>query len=559
MVDPLTQELTKKMVYVIFYKSATIERKIVKICDAFAARRYPVPDLDDHARVKEVLDETNAELLDSRIVLQKNKDATYKLCKDLAGQWEEWLWTVVREKATYHTLNLFKGDVSGMLRGEGWVVKAGIDEARRAVASAHNRYESSMPSLLEKVPLPWPTPPTHFETNSFQWAFQVYPFGVDPAWHLSENSLLFLNSLKMKLSVVIGIIHMTWGIMLRGSNALYFRQNVDFIFEFLPMIIFDLALFGYIVVLIFVKWSINWDERMLLASCLGFDVATEHPPTPLPRPPSRPGSPCPGPTTTCYVYNHGPLSASPQECVLGVSSTADMCPLGYGGDGGGCQPPNLINTLISIALAPGTVTEPMFGGQSQLQVFLLLLAFATVPVLLCGKPCVIINQMKRKQAGLAGGHQGAVTHQALGEEGEEEGAHGHGHGHGGHEDHGGVGEIVIHQMIETIEFVLGMVSNTASYLRLWALSLAHSQLAEVFFEKTLKGQMESGSVIGVFIGFAIFGAVTFGVILSMDVVECFLHALRLHWVEFQNKFYKADGYKFAPLSIPALCKKVVLT
>lgn len=43
-------------------------------------------------------------------------------------------------------------------------------------------------------------------------------------------------------------------------------------------------------------------------------------------------------------------------------------------------------------------------------------------------------------------------------------------------------------------------------------------------------------------GFAIFFAVTFGVILCMDVLECFLHALRLHWVEFQNKFYKADGY-----------------
>jgi len=50
MVDPLTQELKKKVVFVIFYKSATIEKKIVKICDAFAARRYPVPDLDDHAR-----------------------------------------------------------------------------------------------------------------------------------------------------------------------------------------------------------------------------------------------------------------------------------------------------------------------------------------------------------------------------------------------------------------------------------------------------------------------------------------------------------------------------
>jgi len=131
-------------------------------------------------------------------------------------------------------------------------------------------------------------------------------------------------------------------------------------------------------------------------------------------------------------------------------------------------------------------------------------------------------------------------------------------GDGGNHD---FGEMFVHQMIETIEFALATVSNTASYLRLWALSLAHGQLAEVFMMLTFKITFTVNSfpltVILAIILWPVFWGITFFVLMCMDCLECALHTLRLHWVEFQNKFYKGQGYLFRPYNFKMILLSVL--
>mmetsp|Transcript_17573 Transcript_17573/g.30989 ORF Transcript_17573/g.30989 Transcript_17573/m.30989 type:complete len:900 (-) Transcript_17573:146-2845(-) len=644
--DPETGSLIEKCVFIVFFKSLSIETKLKKICDAFFAHRYSLPDMDDAPAVDRMLTENAQELVDSRTVLLKNQDTRFRLCQMLAQHTERWTWIVLREKAVYHTLNMFKADVSGMLRGEGWVISESFEDVRASVNRAHSDMDQNMPSHVDQVAKPWPTLPTHFTTNKFTYGYQefvntygvpryreanpalftaatfpflfgvmygdighglflfcaglwllwneekhekakldemmggmhmgrymivmmgffavyaglvyndcfslglnlfgtrysfgsdqpeegdiaelngeygdgdsVYPFGLDPIWHVAQNELLFFNSFKMKLSVIFGILQMFTGTCLKGINAVYFGKRLDFLFEFLPMVAFASSLFVYMVVLIFMKWSINWNSRMLSATCL--DPASDGWGS------SDYQETVDGQTgvwVDCDGGGDGTCTPWGYVC-QGNDDTVDKCPLNFGGSGDGCQPPNLITSLINIALAPGNVDEPMYNGQAGIQNLLLAVAGISVPVLLLAKPYFLSKEQ-------------AAHHHSAGDDDDEE------------EEHG-MGEVIIHQAIETIEFVLGMVSNTASYLRLWALSLAHSELATVFWEKAMLSTLNL-NWFATFLGYGIFAGTTLGVLLMMDVLECFLHALRLHWVEFQNKFFFADGIRFAPYSFKQL-------
>jgi len=605
--DPKDGKPVKKYVFIVFFQGDKLQTKIKKICESFDANLYPCPDSPNER--KELLAQVNTRLDDLRVVIARTLEHRRQVLFDVGRQLSVWQMKVRKEKAIYHTMNMFNYDVGRRcLIAEGWCPKSSIEDVQLALRKARDRSGALVPSILSIIK-PTEEPPTYFKVNKFTRAFQnivdaygvaryreinpavftivtfpflfgimfgdvghgillllatlfmiykekewqgqelsemiatpfegryvmllmaifgiycgfiyneffsvpmnifgsrfeccesdnvtyyikegqdqrVYPIGVDPVWKGAGNELLYYNSLKMKNAIILGVIQMCLGIFMKMFNAIYFRQELDLFFEFIPQILLMLALFGYLCFLIVLKWltPFHWQDMEL----------------------------------------------AKVNSTLGSSATFNS--------------PMLLNTMIYMFLNPFSAPEgavELFKGQFVVQGILLILAFICVPWMLLPKPLILRARHNKKMAAkrAAGGNS---AHEEE-EHDDHEGGGGHGHGHGEFD----FGEMFVHQVIETIEFVLGSVSNTASYLRLWALSLAHSELSTVFWDMGLISLGVKNGPIGVVIIFAVWTGVTVGVLLIMETLSAFLHALRLHWVEFQNKFYKGDGKKFLPFS-----------
>ena len=176
----------------------------------------------------------------------------------------------------------------------------------------------------------------------------AYPFGVDPVWHGTKTELSFLNSVKMKMSIVMGVVHMSVGIFMSLFNHLYFRDRLSLIYEFIPQVIFFWSIFGYLMFLIIFKW-----------------------------------------TAFPYLENRSHVPD-----VDGVTGTIG-------------RPPDIYGIMIDMFLKPGTIPElgvaennkyenNLFGGQGLLQVVLVLAALVCVPIMLLPKPLILKKRHEQR-------------------------------------------------------------------------------------------------------------------------------------------------------------------
>nr|XP_004500962.2 V-type proton ATPase subunit a2-like [Cicer arietinum] len=585
--DPLSGEKVHKNVFVIFYSGERVKSKILKICDAFGANRYPFSD--DLGKQFQMLTEVSGRLGELKATIDAGLLHRSTLLQTIGYQFEQWNLLLKKEKSIYHTLNMLSINVTKKcLLAEGWCPVFATNQIQKVLLRATMDCNSQVESIFQVLQTK-ELPPTYFCTNKFTSSFQeivdaygiakyqeanpgvytiitfpflfavmfgdwghgiclllatlyfiinekkfscqklgdilemvfggryiimmmalfsiytgliyneffsipfelfgptaygcrdpscrdattiglikmrdTYPFGVDPKWHGTRSELPFLNSLKMKMSILLGVSQMNLGIVLSYYNAKYFENSINTWYQFVPQMIFLNSLFGYLSLLIIVKW------------CCGSQADLYH--------------------VMIYMF---------------LSPTDDL------GE------------------------NQLFVGQQFLQITLLLLALIAVPWMLIPKPFLLKKQHEERHRGQS------YSLLYSGDDPLESKSHGIHHNHEEFE----FSEVFVHQLIHTIEFVLGAVSNTASYLRLWALSLAHSELSSVFYDKVLLLAWGYNNTIVLIVGVIVFICATVGVLLVMESLSAFLHALRLHWVEFQNKFYEGDGYKFFPFSFTSL-------
>lgn len=574
--DLVSNVKTEKVAFVIFTHGQAPLAKAKQICDSFGATLHPCPDTKE--RRKELSNQVLERLAGMEAVKSKTDEYRRRVFRNIADNVAKWQYFLKCEKGIYAAMNLFNWDVtSKCLIAEGWCPTSDLPKINQTLQHAMESSGSDVPTIVNVLQTK-ATPPTFHRTNKFTKGFQVIVDAYGVASYREVNPAPFsLISFPFLFAVMFGdighgILMTMVALILVIKEKQLAKLDYGEIFDTLFSGRYIVLLMGIFSIYTGVIYNDIFSKGMALFGESGwtFDEVpgvndsyvgtfTGHVyPVGL-----DPGwhdadnyliftnsykmkmSVIFGVTQMTFgiilsLFNHLHFKRMvsvyhefiPQmiflQAIFGYLTFTIIFKWCRNWDQ--ISPPSLLNMLIYMFLSPGRIDEPLYDGQATTQIILLVLAIVAIPWMLLVKPLYLRYQHKKHYSPL------------VVETGE-------------HEEFE-FGEVMVHQVIHTIEFCLGAISNTASYLRLWALSLAHAQLSSVLWQMTLGLFLTMDDTVtkalGLFIGFTGWFALTIGILLIMEGLSAFLHALRLHWVEFNNKFYEGSGTLFKPFSFAHL-------
>jgi len=244
--------------------------------------------------------------------------------------------------------------------------------------------------------------------------FMPYTFGVDPIWRHSDQLIGFTNSLKMKMSVIIGVGQMTFGIVLKIMNFIHAGHWSLVLAVGVPEFLFMSCTFGYMNFLIFLKWSTNY------ATSLG------------------------GTGPQCFDSCQCPWTGFGSSYDASENYAAKALP-----DFVSRTPPGIVNSMLAmfgipsfVPGDPGKCDQWLYSEQQGIQTAFILIAVISIPWLLITEPCLVKcehdEKHKEKETSMTAT---SVEEHIAAEE-----------ARGDDDDDGlNMADVVVHQAIHTIE------------------------------------------------------------------------------------------------------------
>jgi V-type H+-transporting ATPase subunit a len=219
--DPASKELVDKNVFIIFAHGQQILTKIRRISESLDATLYHI-DPDNRSSQ---LTECNARIEDIISVLTNTNTTLHAELRIISQTLSEWFVIVKKEKAIYHTMNLFEYDPARKcLIAEGWLARNDSTSVRATLRNIGESSPGSAVPIMNDLRT-GKEPPTFHRTNKLTEEFQMIIDSYGIAKYQEVNpTIVAIVTFPFLFAVMFGDIGHGFIMVVAGGLMCYYEK-----------------------------------------------------------------------------------------------------------------------------------------------------------------------------------------------------------------------------------------------------------------------------------------------------------------------------------------------